>query len=54
MLRDFGYYCDAAGLREVLGREPETVPEALARYYATQARTAWRDSIYGHVFLRSR
>lgn len=53
MLRDHGYYCAPDGLREVLGRDPETIAEALARYYASQARTSWRDSIYGHVFLRS-
>ncbi len=53
MLRDHGFFCDPAPLRELLGREPQRVMDVLAAYYSQHGRTAWRDSIYGTLFLRS-
>jgi uncharacterized protein YbjT (DUF2867 family) len=53
MLADHGYHCDAEPTRQLLGREPQSVDEALREYYATTRLTAWRDSNIGVLTSRS-
>lgn len=53
MLRDHGFCCDAGPLRELLDREPQSLETVLREYYRQHRQTAWRDSIYGTLLLRS-
>jgi hypothetical protein len=54
MLCDHGYACDAAGARELLGREPISVDAAPRAYYATTMRTPWSESNFGALRSRAR
>jgi uncharacterized protein YbjT (DUF2867 family) len=53
MLRDHGFFCDAGPLRELLGREPQSLDTVLQEYYRQHRQTAWRDSIFGTLLLRA-
>ncbi len=54
MLADHGYHCDAGPARQLLGREPTGVDEALRAYYATTKLTPWRESNVGVLSTRSK
>jgi uncharacterized protein YbjT (DUF2867 family) len=55
MLAERGFHLEPgdATPREVLGREPVSIEEAIDRYYADRRRTPWRDSFYGTLALRA-
>jgi hypothetical protein len=55
MLADHGFSVapETAVTRELLGRDPTPVDATIDRYYSDHARTAWRDSFYGTLLLRT-
>jgi uncharacterized protein YbjT (DUF2867 family) len=51
MLADHGYHCDPVQTRALLGREPQTVEDALGAHYSHRPRTRWADSFYGTLLF---
>ncbi|MBI2059583.1 MAG: SDR family oxidoreductase [Nitrospirae bacterium] len=54
MMAEHGYHCAPDTLRQVLGRDPQTVDDSLRVYYSKVRRTAWSDSIYASIVARAR